>query len=104
MSENNEILGSGEREEGKEKEIFEIEKKMSRLELATLFYQLAEKIEEGELNLEYGSKSANLTIPTNIKMELEVEEKVTKGRTKRQLEIEIEWYEDEEEDDKLIIK
>jgi len=107
MSEENERLVETDEEEDiqeSEKEIFSMEKKMSRIELATLLFQLADKIEEGQISLQYGNQSVDISIPRNVKVELEIEKKVKKDHVKKQLEIEIEWYEDEDKDDILIIK
>ncbi|MHA2227108.1 MAG: amphi-Trp domain-containing protein [Candidatus Hodarchaeales archaeon] len=105
MSEENEqTVEPEEIEEQEDKELFEMEKTMSRIELASLLFQLADKIEQGQLSLQYGDQSIDISIPTNVEVEFEVEERTKKGRVKKQLEIEIEWYDDEAKDDILIIK
>lgn len=82
---------------GKEKILMKSEEKRSLTELASFFRDLADKIERNQLTLKQGEEEYTLHLPDPVTLELELEDKMKKGRTKRQLEIEIEWYPGEED-------
>lgn len=82
---------------GNEKVLLKSEEKRSLTELAGFFRDLANKIENNQLTLKQGGEEFSLHLPDPVTLELELEDKHKKGRTKRQLEIEIEWYLGEED-------
>lgn len=82
---------------GKKNVIMEMEEKRSLADVAHFLRDLADKLEGNQLTLQQGNDEIKLTLPDPITLEFELEEKHKKGRVKRQLEIELEWYPDEEE-------
>ena len=75
---------------GRETVLFKSEEKKSRDEAVTILRQIADKVETGNLSLQQGSESLNLHFPRNLTLEIKAEEESGK-RTKRSLEIELEW-------------
>jgi amphi-Trp domain-containing protein len=78
--------------------LFKSEERKNIQEVADVLRQIADKIEKGEVVLKRGSEEVRLEIPSNVILELKVEEE-TKKNTKRTLEIEIEWIEGANEED-----
>ena len=81
---------------GKKNILLKSEEKRSLSEVARFFRELAAKIETGHLTLTQGNEEYHLNLPDPVTLELELEDKHKKGRSKRQFEIEIEWYPGEE--------
>ncbi len=77
---------------GREIILFETEERKTAAEVATFLRTLADKIEAGNITLKAGAKELALTLPKNLVFEIKVEEEEKKGKTKRSLEVEIEWY------------
>ncbi len=77
---------------GREVILFETEERKNAAEVATFLRTLADKIEAGSVTLKAGAKELVLTMPKNLVFEVKVEEEEKKGKTKRSLEVEIEWY------------
>lgn len=82
---------------GKEVVLFASEEPQSRKNVAAFLRELADKLEGNEVVLRKGSEELALQVPNNVVLELKVEEEEKKQRTQRSLEIEIEWYEGEDE-------
>ena len=82
---------------GKEIVLFESEEKQSRQNVVAFLRELADKVEQSRVVLQKGSESLTLEIPANLTLEIKAEEEDKKGRTQRSLEVELEWYEGEEE-------
>ena len=76
---------------GREVILFETEERKSAAEVAQFLRVLADKIESGNVVLRSGAKEIALTLPANVIFEVKVEEEEKKGKTKRSLEVEIEW-------------
>ncbi len=76
---------------GKEVVLFKNEEKMSTGSAAALLRQIAEKLEAGEIVLERGKKSVNLSIPSQLEVEVKVEKEAGKKKTTMKLEVELEW-------------
>ena len=75
---------------GRETVLFKSEEKKMRSEIANTLRQLAEKVEHGSLILSRDTESVTLEFPENMTLEIKAEEE-TKRKTKRSLEIELEW-------------
>jgi amphi-Trp domain-containing protein len=58
---------------------------------------LADRLDTNEVILRKGAEELVVPIPDNVVLELKVEEEKKKQRTQRSLEIEIEWYEGEDQ-------
>ena len=76
--------------------LFESEEKRDRQEVAAFLRALADKMAEGQIVLQQGDKQTQLTMPAAVTLEIKAEESARRGRTKRSLEIELEWTEGEE--------
>ncbi len=77
----------------KKKVILKSKDKRRLSEVANFLRDLADKIEANDLTLRQGDEEIKLNLPDPVILELELEEKKNnKKGTKRQLEIEIEWY------------
>lgn len=81
---------------GREIVLFKTEEPKSISETAQFLRLLADKLEKGDVTLKGAGQEINLQVPTGIILETKVEEESKKGRTKRSLEIELEWYIGEE--------
>ncbi len=81
-----------------EKILFKSEEQRSSQEVASVLRSFADKIEEGKVVLRKGEEETELHIPSNLTIEIKVEEEI-KGRTKKSLEIELEWIEGGEENE-----
>lgn len=71
-------------------------KSKERKELANLsefLHNLADKLAEGEIVLQQGEQVVELELPEIVQFEVEADVQVKKNKTKRSLELEIEWYE-----------
>lgn len=66
--------------------------RLSRADAAAFLRQLAEKVEGGEVSLIQGDQEVVLEIPAQVQLDVEAQDKPKKRGTKRQLEIEMEWY------------
>ncbi|MBT8355698.1 MAG: amphi-Trp domain-containing protein [Desulfofustis sp.] len=64
---------------------------MSSGQAASLLRQIADKIEAGEIVLERGKKSVNLSIPSQLEVEIKAEKEIGKKKTTMKLEVELEW-------------
>lgn len=76
---------------GRETVLLKTEEKMSRSEVAELLRTLAGKIEKGGVVLQQGGKTVKLKIPERVELEVKAEKEVGKRKSKKKLELEIEW-------------
>ncbi len=76
-----------------EKILFKSEEKKNSLEIAAMFRNIADKIEQGKMILRQDENEVTVDFPDNMSIEIKVEEEIkrTKG-TQLKLEIELEWY------------
>ena len=63
--------------------------------VAAFLRDLADKLESNEVTLRQGAKEVKLSVPATVLMAMEVQQKNKKGKTRRNLEIELEWTEGE---------
>lgn len=82
---------------GKETVLFQSEERHSLSAVAGFLRDLADKLDTKQVRLRKGSEELVLTLPSNVVLEVKAEEEDKKGRTQRSLEVEIEWYEGEDE-------
>jgi amphi-Trp domain-containing protein len=76
---------------GRETVLFKTEEKMSRASAAELLRQVADKIDKGRVILQQGTKKVKLKIPGQVELEIKAEKEVGRRKTKKKLELEIEW-------------
>jgi amphi-Trp domain-containing protein len=78
----------------RKEKLFKSKELQSREEVSRFLRELAEKIESGSLSFIQGDQEINFRLPSNIKVEIEAEQK-EKGRKglQQELEIELKWYE-----------
>lgn len=81
---------------GRETRLFKSEERRSRSEVSQFLHQIADKIENGQVVLRQGQEELTLAIPTNLILEVQVEDedKKTKG-IQHSLEIELKWFDDD---------
>lgn len=76
---------------GREVVLFKSEEKHGRATVASYLRQLADRLEAGEVVLRQGGDELTLDIPVNVVLEIKAEEETGRKKTKRSLEVEIEW-------------
>ncbi len=76
---------------GRETVLFKTEEKMSRKNAAELLHQIADKIDNGKVVLQQGNKNVKLKIPGRVELEIKAEKEVGRRKTKKKIEVEIEW-------------
>lgn len=87
---------------GNETVLFKSEEKKTNREIASVLRQIADKVEMGVMTLGQNDNKITLDFPQNMALEIKVEEEV-KGKTKRSLEIELEWLIGGQEEGSLVI-
>ena len=87
---------------GRETRLFKSEERHSRSQVSQFLHQIADKIETGQVVLRQGQEALTLAIPTNLilDVQLEDEDKKSKG-VQHSLEIEIKWFDDDGADGPL---
>ena len=78
---------------GKKTILFKSKEHRSLSEVADFLRELADRLDKNEVVLQKNAEDVTLTLPDGVVFELEVQEKSKKGKTTRELEIEIEWQE-----------
>ena len=81
----------------KKNTLFRSEEWKARQSAAAFLRGLADKLEQGEITLRRGSDEVSLVLPETVELEIEVTEKVKEHKTQRELEIEIEWTQEQAE-------
>ena len=77
---------------GRETVLFTAEERKTTVDVAQFLRSLADRLEGGKVVLKGGQGDLELEIPSSVMLEVKVEEEVERsGRTKRSLEVEIEW-------------
>ena len=76
---------------GRETILFKTEEKMTSSQAAGLLRQLADKVEKGSVSLTQGKQKVDLKVPSQVEVEIKAEKEVGKKRTKKKIEVEIEW-------------
>ncbi len=76
---------------GRETVLFRNEEKVSLKHAADFLRQLADKLDTGKVVLQQGNNQIKLKIPQNVELEIKAEKEVGKRKTKKKLEVEIEW-------------
>lgn len=81
---------------GREIKLFKSKERKSRAEVSAFLHQLADKISEGDIQLQQGQEEIALKIPNGVILEVQVEdeEKKRKG-IQHSLEVEIKWFDNE---------
>jgi amphi-Trp domain-containing protein len=86
----------------KETVLFKSQEKRSRQEIVETMRQLADKIEQGSLQLRGGGQEISLDFPAALTLEIKVEDE-QKASLKRSLELELEWYPGQSDDTGTVI-
>ena len=83
---------------GQEVRLFKSEERKSRAEVSTFLHQIADKLADGTIILRQGQEELVLEIPTNLVLEVQVEDedKGAKG-IQHSLELEIAWYDNDDQ-------
>ncbi|MDD3617959.1 MAG: amphi-Trp domain-containing protein [Desulfobulbaceae bacterium] len=75
---------------GRETVLFKSEEKKTRSEIAEVLRLMADRVEQGRISLGNEAGHVDLDFPENLTLEIKAEEE-TGRKTKRSLEIELEW-------------
>ncbi len=76
---------------GRETILFKSEEKRDIKSVSSFLRELADKIDQQKVVLKQGNKTVKLKIPDNVELEIKAEREDGKRRSKKKLEIEIEW-------------
>ncbi len=77
----------------KEVRLFKSQEKRSRAEVSAFLYQLAEKVGAGQVVLRQGQEEITLELPSNLVLEIQVEDEDKKRKgIQHSLEVEIKWF------------
>ena len=76
---------------GKETTLFKSEEKRDVKSVASFLRELADKVESQQVILKQGSKETKLKIPNTVELEIKAEREDGKRKSKKKLEVEIEW-------------
>jgi len=87
---------------GREKILFKSEERKTKSEIADILHHIADMVEQGNMTLSNDAGSVELQFPKNMVLEIKAEEEI-KHKTKRSLEIELEWTVDDDEQGSMII-
>lgn len=88
---------------GKEVVLFSSEERMELQAVVRFLHELADKLSENEVTLRKGSEELTLRLPNQVVLEVKAEEEQKDQRTQRSLEVEIEWYEGQEDEGSLTL-
>ncbi len=90
---------------GRETRLFKSEERKKRADVSNFLHQLADKILDGKVVLSQGAEELSLQLPHNLILEVQVEdeEKGAKG-IQHSLEIEIKWFDNDEQGGSLELK
>jgi len=77
--------------------LFKAQEWKSRQSAAAFLRELAEKLDAGTVTLRRGDEEVVFSLPETLELDIELTEKAKPNKTDRQLEIEIEWTEQQVE-------
>jgi amphi-Trp domain-containing protein len=77
--------------------LFRGEEWKSRRSTAAFLRELADNLEAGQVTLRRGEEEVSFALPETVELEIQVTEKVKTQKTERELEIEIQWTEEQVE-------
>lgn len=80
----------------RKKNLLKAKERHTRENLADFLTGLAEQIRTGELKLVQANTETIVTVPENLRVDIELTEELKRRGTKRELEIEMWWYEGED--------
>ena len=83
---------------GRKTVLFKNEEKIDAKGAASFLRQLADRIEEGTVVFKRGKETVTLEIPGRVELEIKAEEEAGRKKTKKKLEVEIEWAVGEEDE------
>ncbi|TBV82208.1 MAG: amphi-Trp domain-containing protein [Desulfobulbaceae bacterium] len=90
---------------GKEKRLFKTEERKNRSDVSDFLHQLADKISAGQVLLGRGDEEITLKLSQNLILEVQVEDE-NKGKKgiQHSLEVEIKWFDNDEQGGSLELK
>jgi amphi-Trp domain-containing protein len=78
---------------GKETRLFKSEERRTRSEVSGFLRQLADKLDQGQVILRQGKEEIALSLPSNLILEIQVEDEDKKRKgIQHSLEVEIKWF------------
>lgn len=90
---------------GRETRLFKSEERKNRADISEFLRQLADKVSNGKVVLSQGAEELVLQLPQDLILEVQVEdeEKDTKG-IQHSLEVQIKWFDGEQQSGALELK
>ena len=89
---------------GKEVVLFKSEEKRSRSDVGAFLHELADKFTAGQVVLRQGSDEITLVMPTNLILEIQVEDEDKKRKgIQHSLEVEIKWFDGKMHDKAFLV-
>ncbi len=83
-------------------ELFRSEERKGRAAAAAFFRTLADKIATGNVGLKKGAEDVELTIPSEVVLEVKARRKAKGGKVNRhRLEVELKWKDSDHSDDSV---
>ncbi len=90
---------------GRETRLFKSEERKNRADVSNFLHQLADKISDGKVVLSQGAEELTLQLPHNLILEVQVEDEEKKAKgIQHSLEIEIKWFDNDEQGGYLELK
>lgn len=87
---------------GQEMILFKTKERKGREEVADFLHQLADKVATGSLTLKQGEEKVTLDLPENLIFEVKAQDKQKpKKGTRHQIEVELKWYDNQDDDSPL---
>ena len=94
-----------ERSMGRETRLFKIEERENRSDVSVFLHQLADKVSAGELVISKGNEDIKLQLPQNLVLEEQVEDEDKGARgIQHSLELEIKWFDGDDQGGTLELK
>ena len=90
---------------GRETRLFKSEERRNKADVSNFLHQLADKISDGKVVLSQGAEELTLQLPNSLILEVQVEDedKGAKG-IQHSLEIEVKWFDNDEQGGSLELK
>ena len=88
---------------GREETLVESEKEKDTKDVAEFLRSLADSLDNNKITLKKGDDEVEVEVPSSLEMEIELEEEAKKSGIKHELEIELEWYEQDDEGEVEIV-
>jgi amphi-Trp domain-containing protein len=90
---------------GRETRLFKSEERKNRADVSNFLHQLADKISDGKVVLSQGAEELTLQLPQNLVLEVQVEDEDKRAKgIQHSLEVEIKWFDNDDQGGSLKLK